>query len=275
MIASIVVGVLIALFITYAVLTLWGKDFFDPIAWATVFDAQLFETVWVTGLLGTLRAAAFGCVGAVIIGLIVGMGRVSRFKFVRGLAAVYVQFFRSIPLLLLIWIPFAINLYVGYANDLFGGDETWRLTMFVAVGLAVYNGAVLAEILRSGINALPSGQAMAGQAIGLRHGQVMRTIVMPQALRNMLPAVLAQLVILFKDTSLGYAIGYTELLHEARIMTSNYSGSLLQTLFMVTVVYFIIAYAASKVIQVIDRRMSRKTAAKSTVTADPAGASAV
>lgn len=261
-IASFVVGALIVAFIVYAVLTLASKGFFDGNAWATVFDAELFGTVWVTGLLGTLRAAALGVVGAVVLGLIVGMGRVSRFKFVRGISAVYVQFFRAIPLLLLIWIPYAINLYVGYADGLFGGDKVWILTMFVAIGLAVYNGAVLAEILRAGINALPSGQAMAGHAVGLTHGQVMRSIVMPQALRNMLPAVLAQLVILFKDTSLGYTIGYTELLHEARIMSSNYSIALLQILFTVLVVYFVIAYSASKLIQVIDRRMSRKTAGR-------------
>lgn len=270
-IVSVVAGLLIAAFVTYALIILSSNEFFSAEAWNTVFDAQLFETIWVKGLLGTLRAAFFGCIGALIIGVIVGMGRVSRFKFIRAISAVYVQFFRAIPLLLLIWIPYAINLYYGYMDTLFT-DEIWQLTSFVVIGLSVYNGAVLAEILRSGINALPPGQAMAGHAVGLRHGQVMRSIVMPQAIRNMLPAVLAQLIILFKDTSLGYAITYPELLHEARLLGSNFHVALLQSLFTVAFVYFIIAYTAGKLVNVLDKRMSRKTAGRtvSTIEQDPA-----
>lgn len=265
-IVSIITGLLIVAFVAYALFTLGSNDFFSGDSWNTVFDAELFDTIWVKGLLGTLRAAFFGCIGALIIGVIVGMGRVSRFKFVRAISAIYVQGFRAIPLLLLIWIPYVLNLYFGYMDGLIS-DETWALTSFVVIGLSVYNGAVLAEILRSGINALPPGQAMAGHAVGLTHGQVMRSIVMPQAIRNMLPAVLAQLIILFKDTSLGYAIGYPELLHEARLLGSNFNDTLLQALFTVAFVYFIIAYTAGKLVNLVDRRMSRKTAGK-TVTAD-------
>ncbi|HEX2143834.1 MAG TPA: ABC transporter permease subunit, partial [Glycomyces sp.] len=128
-------------------------------------------------------------------------------------------------------------------------------------GLGIYNGAVLAEILRAGVAALPPGQAMAGYAVGLRHGQVQRLVVLPQVLRNMLPAVLAQLVILLKDTSLGYVITYPELLHSAGIVGRDYGNSFLQALIIAAFIYFVLAYTLSKLVVLAERRLRKKTAA--------------
>ncbi len=260
LIGSIISGIVLAAILGYGALQLQNRGFFAPDRWATVFDAILIQEVWGPALLGTLKAAGLGCVGALILGIIVGLGRVSQNPLLRGITTVYVQFFRAMPLLLLIWIPYTVNLYTHTVNPLFNNDRMAISLFFVVLGLSVYNGAILAEILRSGINSLPSGQTMAGLAVGLRRGQVMRSIVLPQALRNMLPAVLAQLVILLKDTSLGYVVTYPELLKEAQGMARNFSSSFLQMLITAAVIYLLLAYSLSKLVNVIEQRTRRKVA---------------
>ncbi|GAA4898034.1 glutamate transport system permease protein [Stackebrandtia albiflava] len=255
--ASLVSGVVLLGVLGWAGYALYEQAFFEQSRWVNPLDVLIIENAWIPALLSTLQAFALGSVGALVLGVIVGMGRVSRFKVIRFLASVYVQFFRAMPLLLLIWIPFTIDGALGFANGM-GIDQDGRRLIYLVFGLAVYNGAVLAEILRSGINALPPGQAMAGHAIGLRHGQTMRLIVMPQAIRNMLPAVLAQLVILLKDTALGYAITYPDLLHEAQIIGRDYANSFLQVLLIAAFVYFVLAASLSKLVTVVERKTARK-----------------
>ena len=239
---------------------LYTEDFFEASRWVNPLDILIVETTWLPDLLNTLKAFGLGAVGALFLGIVVGFGRVSSNRVVSFLAMIYVQFFRAIPLLLLIWIPFTIDGVFGFTTDSLGFDVEGRRLTFLVLGLAIYNGAVLAEIMRSGIAALPPGQAMAGYAIGLREGQVMRIIVLPQALRNMLPAVLAQMVILLKDTALGYVITYPELLHGAQNIGRDYANSFLQALIIAAFVYFVLAYALSKVVVFAERRIGRKTA---------------
>lgn len=264
LIGSIISGAVLALILGYGAYQLYLRDFFAPDRWATVFDAILIQEVWGPALIGTLKAAGLGCVGALILGVIVGLGRVSQNPILRGITTVYVQFFRAMPLLLLIWIPYTVNLYTRTVDPLFNNNRMAVSLFFVALGLSVYNGAILAEILRSGINSLPPGQTMAGLAVGLRRGQVMRSVVLPQALRNMLPAVLAQLVILLKDTSLAYVVTYPELLKEAQGMARNFSSSFLQMLVTAALVYLILAYSLSKIVNVIENRTRHKVASGAT-----------
>lgn len=255
--ASIASGIVFLLLAGFAVYQLYTKEFFEPSRWANPLDVLIIENAWIPALLSTLQAAVLGSIGALLLGVIVGLGRVSRFAVLRGISATYVQFFRAMPLLLLIWIPFTIDGALGTTLGM-GVDPETRRVIFLVLGLAVYNGAILAEILRSGINSLPPGQAMAGHAIGLRHGQTMRLIVLPQALRNMLPAVLAQLVILLKDTALGYVITYPDVLHEAETIGRNYADSFLQVLIIAAFVYFVLAWGMSKLVTVVERRTRRK-----------------
>ena len=259
--SSIVSGVVILALLGYAAYRLASEDFFEASRWANPLDVLIIETTWIPSILDTLTAFALGSVGALLIGVIVGFGRVSGFAATRYASTVYVQFFRALPLILLIWITFTIDGHFGFTTGVLGWSGEARRLTFLVLGLALYNGAILAEILRSGINALPPGQAMAGYAVGLRRGQVMRLIVLPQATRNMLPAVLAQLVILLKDTSLGYVITYPELLHSANLIGRDYGNSFLQALLIAAFIYFVLAYALSQLVKVLERRMSRKTAA--------------
>jgi glutamate transport system permease protein len=254
--AAVILGIL-----AFAAVQLAGEGFFEESRWANPLDVLVVQTTWIPAIIDTLTAFALGSIGALLLGTVVGFGRISRFAATRWASTVYVQFFRSLPLVLLIWISFTIDGYFGFTTEVLGWDGDARRLTFLVVGLAVYNGAVLAEILRAGVNALPAGQAMAGYAIGLRHGQVQRLIVLPQVLRNMLPAVLAQLVILLKDTSLGYVITYPELLHSANIIGRDYGNSFLQALIIAAFIYFVLAYALSKLVVLVERRLRKKTAA--------------
>ncbi|GAA2285387.1 amino acid ABC transporter permease [Glycomyces scopariae] len=254
--AAVILGVL-----AYVAWVLYGEGFFESSRWVNPLDALVVETTWVPAIVNTLVAFALGSVVAIVLGIVFGFGRISQFALTRWASTGYVQFFRSLPLVLLIWVSFTIDGHFGFTTETLGWSGDARRLTFLVLGLGIYNAAILAEILRAGVNALPPGQAMAGKAIGLRHGQVQRLIVLPQVLRNMLPAVLAQLVILLKDTSLGYVITYPELLHSARIIGNDYSNSFLQALIIAAFIYFVLAYALSKLVVLVERRMRKTTAA--------------
>jgi glutamate transport system permease protein len=279
-IASAVSAVVILGLLAYIASVLFAEGFFEQSRWINPLDALVVETTWIPAILSTLQAFALGSLGALVLGVLFGFGRISRFGLTRWASTGYVQFFRALPLILLIWISFTIDGHFGFTTETLGWSNDARRLTFLSLGLAIYNGAVLAEILRAGVAALPPGQAMAGYAVGLRHGQVQRLIVLPQVLRNMLPAVLAQLVILLKDTSLGYVITYPELLHSAGIVGRDYSKSFLQALIIAALIYFVMAYALSKLVVLVERRLRKKTAApkvaaqlESEVAAGQAGAS--
>lgn len=260
-IASVVSAVVLLGLLALAGVQLAAKGFFEQSRWANPLDILVVETTWVPAILDTLLAFALGSVLALLLGMIIGFGRISQFAPTRWLSTGYVQFFRALPLVLLIWISFTIDGHFGFTTGVLGWSNDARRLTFLVLGLGIYNGAILAEILRAGVAALPPGQAMAGQAIGLRHGQVQRLVVLPQVVRNMLPAVLAQLVILLKDTSLGYVITYPELLHSANIVGRDYSNSFLQALVIAAFIYFVLAYVLSKLVVVAERRLRKKTAA--------------
>lgn len=259
--ASVLSAAVLLAILGFVALDLYNEGFFEASRWVNPLDTLIVQTTWIPAILDTLLAFALGSIGALILGVLFGFGRISRFGLTRWASAGYVQFFRALPLVLLIWISFTIDGRLGFTTDVLGWSQETRRLTFLVLGLAIYNGAVLAEILRAGVNALPPGQAMAGYAVGLRHGQVQRLIVLPQVLRNMLPAVLAQLVILLKDTSLGYVITYPELLHSANIIGRDYSNSFLQALIIAAFIYFVLAYALSKLVVLAERSLRKKTAA--------------
>jgi glutamate transport system permease protein len=168
-----------------------------------VDEPQLYERLGV-GLRNTLKAAGYGLVLAVLLGVVLAFGRLSRLWLFRLPAVGVIEFFRATPLLLLI-------LFFFLAFPLAFGTRLEPLTALV-LGLTLYNGAVIAEIIRAGILSLPGGQSEAAMAIGLQRGQTLRLVLLPQAVRIMLPSLVSQLVVLLKDTSLGFIIGFEELL---------------------------------------------------------------
>jgi glutamate transport system permease protein len=160
-----------------------------------------------SAVLATLRAFALGAVLALLFGAIFAAGRLSDHKPVRVVSGFVVELFRAIPLLILMFLFYYGLPTVGVEMSAY---------MAVVLGLMLYNGSVLAEVFRAGIQALPRGQAEAAYALGMRKTQVMVMILLPQALRSMMPTIISQLVVLLKDTALGFLITYDELLKFAQ-----------------------------------------------------------
>ncbi|CAM5500392.1 amino acid ABC transporter permease [Kitasatospora aureofaciens] len=191
----------------YAVSALADNGQFDADLWDP-FQYNFVQQMIVDGLLSTLKA--FGLAGAfsLALGALLASGTLSDHGPVRWVCTAIVQFFRAMPLLILI-----VALYYAF----FAKDPMWALVL----GLTLYNGSVQAEIIRSGVNAVPRGQGEAAYALGMRKTQVMSTILVPQAVRSMLPSMIGQLVVTLKDTSLGYIITYNELLFMGKKIASQ------------------------------------------------------
>ncbi len=199
----------------------------------------------------TLLAATGAAAIALPLGALLAVGRLSQNRPLRWLSTTLIELFRAIPLLLIIYIFLIALPQYGINPDLF-----WKLV----IPIALCAGATIAEVLRAGVLAVPAGQREAGAAIGLLDGQIMRMILMPQAIRMVIPSLVAQLVILLKDTTLGYVVSYGELQHSARVLVAS-TGNLIQTYLVVTVIYVLINVAISHYASYLDARMARKRSA--------------
>ena len=224
---------------------------FEPRLWEQFVD---FEEGWpqflLTGLLNTLRAAATAMVFATLIGFMMALGRLALNAPVRWAARTYVELFRTIPVVLFIFFAYfgLQDLGVGWVTALWG----------VVIGLTAYNSAVLAEIFRAGILSLDRGQSEAAYTIGLTYWQAMGLVILPQAVRRMTPAIVAQLATLTKDVSLGFLIGYEEVVRRGRILGEGSPSNLLQAYLVVGIIYFIVIFMLSRIARRLEVRQRRK-----------------
>ena len=233
------------------------KGQWSPVLWQHFIEAKTWTDFIIPGLIGTLQAAALGSVFALIFGAVFGLARLSEHWWLRIPAGVVVETFRAIPLLLLIFFLFFLA-----PSVLGGGDYT--LAALVA-GLTLYNGSVLAEVVRAGVLAVPRGQSEAACAIGLRKTGVLWLILIPQAITAMMPAIVSQLVVLLKDTALGYIIAYQDLLSMGfQILPANYFGTRVSSAIVIGIVYIGLNMALSALAHWLEgrSRRSRKTSAK-------------
>lgn len=198
------------------------KNQLDGAKWDPfVTDSRVWTTYLLPGLQETLVAAALSLVIALPLGALLGIGRMSEHWWIRRPADVIVEFFRAIPVLIL--MIFANQAYAEWSTI----DRELRPMYAVITGLVLYNASVLAEIVRAGVLSLPRGQTDAAQAIGMRKGQTMVNVLLPQAVTAMLPAIVSQLVVIVKDTALGGALlGYGELISNTRLVAGNYSNTI-------------------------------------------------
>ncbi len=204
------VAVVLALLavIAWVALRLNDSGQFQSRRWAQ-FQYTAIQNQLIDGLLNTLKAAGLAAVLAFLFGAVFAAARISDHWWFRAPATLVVELFRAIPLLILMFF-----FYYGNLQFHLGIGPFWA----VVFGLTLYNGSVLAEIFRAGIAAVPKGQREAAYAMGLRKNQVVRLILLPQAVTSMLPAIVSQLVVLLKDTALGFIITYGELLYVAKQM---------------------------------------------------------
>lgn len=246
LIGSIVGVVAIAGLLWWAISILARQGIFEPERWA-VFQ---IPDVWVligNGILATLTAAAVAAVIAFPLGLVLCLMRISDVAWIRIPTRIVLEFLRGMPVVLMMFfvlLVFATGSFVA-----------------VVAGLVLYNSAIFAEIIRAGIQSLPKGQREAGLAIGLTSFASRRSIELPQAIRRMLPSLVAQLVVLLKDTSLGYIVSYEELLRKVQIM-ADFLGPdyLFPVFFVAAAIYIAINFSVSRLAIWIEKRGSKKAA---------------
>lgn len=228
------------------------KGQFESSLWQNAVSAEAWQSYYLPGLQNTLRSAAFATVGSVLFGIVFGIGRLSHNRAIRGISGAVVEFFRAVPVLLMM-----IFFYM-----FFSAQAQWiadRPFAAVVLALVLYNGSVIAELVRSGVGNLPKGQGEAGLTIGLTPQQTLRSIQLPQALVAMLPAMVSQLVVVLKDSALGQIILYPELLRSAQVLSSREQNPL-QTLVVVAVVFIVINWLLTVVAHRLARLLSSRTA---------------
>jgi glutamate transport system permease protein len=241
-------------FAAVAVAVVWKlgqKNQWAAQKWQPFLQADIWTKHIIPGVEGTLKAAAIAAIFALAFGIIFGIGRVSDHWWIRVPAGAVVELFRAIPLLLLIF-------FASYAPGALT-NFTWNPTALQAVvfGLTMYNGSVLAEVVRAGINAVPNGQSEAGYAVGLRKGQLMRLIVVPQAITAMMPAIVSQLIVLLKDTALGTIIAYDNLTSNVSILQNLYTNAIPAAI-VIACVYIPINLALAWIATQIERHNRRR-----------------
>ncbi|AJI79155.1 amino acid ABC transporter permease [Corynebacterium singulare] len=228
--------------------TLAGRGQLASELWTPFLNSQTWTTYLLPGLRGTIFSAVASIIFAIIFGVIFGLGRLSENAIIRGVCGVVVEFFRAIPVLLL--MIFAYQLFAIY-NVVPSKHLAFSAVVFA---LTLYNGSVVAEILRSGIKSLPRGQTEAARALGLSHNQTMVTILLPQAVAAMLPALISQMIIALKDSALGYQIGYIEVVRSG-IQSASYNKNYVASLVVVAIIMILINWGLSLLAERIERQL--------------------
>ena len=256
LILSILAGVLILAGLAWIIWTLAQPreaagglvlpGYFDPSRWDIFADPQVWEYIFVEGVWGTLRAALTAAVLAVALGIVFSLLRSSAIAWVRIPTAVVLEFLRGMPvLLMMLFILLVLSTGAFWA---------------VVAALTLYNGALIGEALRAGLASLPRGQREAGLSLGMRPLQSKMLVEFPQAFRQMLPIIVAQLVVLLKDTSLGYIVGYVELMRVTLNQLPSFYGN--RYLFSFFVIALVLYLTMNLLLSWFARWVSKRTASK-------------
>ncbi|RBY98050.1 amino acid ABC transporter permease [Blastococcus sp. TF02-8] len=264
-IGTVVALVVIAALAFLAVRRLIDREQFSMERWGPLIDPgnEAFDAVWRligTGIVNTLTAAAVAMVLSIVLGTLIAVARLSLGRPGRIPLIGLVELCRGLPVVVLVYFGVRVLDDVGVdLSGLPGGQVLWGLIL----ALTVYNMVIFAEVVRAGVNSLPRGQREAALATGMTNGQAMRLVLLPQAFRVMLPAIISQLVVVLKDTSLvAFIANYDELLSQGESIQRNLDNPI-QTFFVIALIYVAINYTLSKLAEYIQRRQGR--AGRSTV----------
>lgn len=221
-----------------------------------------FKAIWdalpyllLTGMRFTLTLTILSTIGAVILGTGFALMRLSQSPVLRTISAIYINFMRSMPFVLIIFWVYFLFPYIGQA--LKGADRPVEVNAFQSalITFILFEAAFFAEIMRAGVQSVPRGQTSAAYALGLNYWKAMGLVILPQAFRNMLPVLFTQAIVLFQDTSLVYVISLTDFMGAANKVAQR-DGRLVEMYVFAAVVYFLISYLASLGV----RRLQAKTA---------------
>ncbi|OYO09532.1 hypothetical protein CGZ94_17825 [Enemella evansiae] len=255
---NLIVGVIAtAVLVLIALGILWGlRDQYTPEKLAIFADPTTWTSAILPGIVNTLQAAVISIVLAALLGTLLGLGRLSEFAPLRGLCTVIVEFFRAVPVLVMMFFTYSLVIYVLIPA---GVPLQGPLVSLVAVvtGLTLYNASVIAELIRSGMHSLPSGQREAGLAVGLTPSQTRTSILLPQAVTAMLPSLVSQLVVVLKDSALGSIVLYPELLRSLNTLASNY-GNTIASLTVAAILFILINLALTTLASFVQRRMAKR-----------------
>lgn len=213
-----------------------------------------FFTRWTTwrflgeGFLGTLQVAITAGAISLVLGLVLMLGRTSSVKALSVVARAIIEFFRGVPSLLLIYFFFLVVPQYGIKMPSF-----WMITLPVALAAS----GVLAEVFRAGVNAVPRGQVEAAMSLGLSPAKITFKIVLPQAIRFVIPSLISQLVVVVKDTTVAYVVSFPDLLQNARVLITSYDA-LVSTYFIVAIIYIVLNYLINQAAVAVSRRTGAK-----------------
>ncbi|MDQ1535784.1 MAG: glutamate transport system permease protein [Actinomycetota bacterium] len=273
---SLIGGLLATLLVLAAVgvvaQRLADKGQFAGKLWGPILNPsdENFAAIW--GLLGkgflaTVTAAALAITFSLIIGGVVGVARMMLGRTTRVPIVAVIEVMRGLPVVITIY--FASRVLPDLGVDLTGmpgGEGLW----FLVIGLTAYNCVIIAEIIRAGVASLPTGQGEAALAIGLTRGAAMRLVLLPQAIRVMLPALISQIVVILKDTSLAAVLGlYVELLAQGKQIILSLHNPI-QTYTVVAVIFILVNYSLSRLATWVDQRSVRKVQPKRAVVVEDA-----
>lgn len=247
-----VVGALIILGLLYLVYgRLDEKGQLTAARWDWILQSSSWTNYLLPGIWDTLRAAAISILLSMILALVLAMARMSDLVPLRWLASIFVEFFRAVPVLIMMLFMFWFLVHRGWFPD------SINPLIGVVFGLTMYNSAVLCEVIRNGVASLPAGQREAGLSVGLSPAQVRRSILIPQSLTAMLPTLVSQVIVITKDTALGYLILYPELVTRARQLGSLESATL-PAYVVAAVLFILLNYALSKLAEAVENRQRRR-----------------
>lgn len=263
LISSAVAGAIVLAVLVLVALRLADRGQFAGERWSPLINPtdDDFGAVWEllgNALVATLTAAGLTLVFSLVIGTAFAVSRITAARWYRWLVVGVIELLRGVPVVIAIFFAARVLPEVGLALPLL-----W----YLVIGLTAYNSVIIAEIIRAGVQSLPRGQAEAGYSLGLTRGQVLTSVLLPQAFRVMLPALISQLVVIVKDTSLGFIITYQEFVRTANLIVQELRNPI-QIYLLVAVIFIVINYALGKLAEYVERRLSR---ASTTATAPDKG----
>jgi glutamate transport system permease protein len=236
--------VLVVALLAAAAYRMADRGQFEYRLWEPLLTPDYVRALLVDGLVRTLQMAALSVVLAVVFGVVLGIGKLSEHRWLRWPSWLVVEFFRAVPVLLMMFF-----LYYAYGVGDGGIGAYWC----VVIALTFYNGSVLAEIVRAGVLAVPRGQAEAAYALGMRKSQVMTVVLLPQAVKIMLPSIISQCVVALKDTSLGFAIGAPGLTRVGKQVYDEFQNQV-QVAIVVAAIYILVNLLLTAVATWVQRR---------------------
>lgn len=251
-VGTVIAGIVLLAVVAVVVVRLAAQDQFTAEKWSAILNPadEQFVQLWTllgNGLMNTLTAAALAMAFSLVIGTFLAVIRLTSAPWYRWLVVGVVELFRGLPVVILIF--FASRALPELGVDL-------PIMWYLVIGLTAYNAVIIAEIVRAGVSSLPRGQGEAAAAVGMTRGQTLRLILLPQAFRVMLPTLISQLVVILKDTALGFIISYPELLQTGQIIIQNLDNPI-PMYFTVAVIFIALNYSLGKFAEYVERRLSR------------------